>query len=104
MATPVARIGDSCQGICHHGSDDCPHPWTGTIVGGASKSLAENAPIARIGDKVQTNCPHCATGTITGGSSTVLAEGSPCARIGDSIVTPAGKGTIVGSAQTVLVA
>lgn len=103
MSTPVARIGDSVQGICYHGADDCPHPWTGSIVGGSSRSLAEGAPIARLGDKVQTSCPHCGTGTIVGGSSTVIVEGSPAARLGDDIVTPAGRGKIVGSAQSVLV-
>jgi uncharacterized Zn-binding protein involved in type VI secretion len=102
MGQPIARLGDQVQGICHHGKDDCPHSWTGTIVGGASSSLAEGQPIARIGDDCVTSCPHCGKATIVAGSSTVLAEGGGVAHLGDKVVSPGGQGTIVGSASTVI--
>jgi len=104
MGSPAARLGDRVQGICNHGRDDCPHPWTGQIVGGASTVLSEGNATARLGDKTShTGCPHCSEGTITAGSSTVLAEGGGVAHIGDKVITPGGEGSIVGSSQSVIV-
>ena len=102
MGQPVARLGDQVQGICHHGAKDCPHPWTGTIVGGAASDLAEGQSLARIGDHCVTSCPHCGKATIVAGSSTVLAEGGGVAHLGDKVVSPGGQGTIIGSASTVI--
>ena len=101
MGKPVARIGDSVQGICHHGRDDCPHPWTGNITGGSNSVLTDGKPVARIGDECATSCPHCGKATIVAGSSSVLAQ-NPVAHIGDRVVSPGGQGTIVSSGDSVL--
>ena len=103
MGKPAARIGDRVQGICHHGRDDCPHPWSGTIVAGSDTVLTDGKPVARIGDNIATSCPHCGRATIVGGSDSVLAQ-KPIAHIGDRVVSPGGQGTIVGSGETVIVA
>lgn len=101
MGQPVARLGDRVVGRCHHGRDDCPHQWSGTIIGGSDNVITEGNPQARLGDKVQHNCPHCGTGTIIEGSGSVLNQ-QGLAHINDEIITPAGKGRIVGSADSVL--
>ena len=64
----IIRLGDTSS----HG---------GAVVNGASKCLAENAKIARIGDILM--CPLHGPQAIVQGSPNTLAEGPCIARQGD---------------------
>lgn len=79
----IARIGDTCSGICSHPSHIIPLPMIGKIISGSSKTMFEGRGAARIGDVVMTGCGH--TGNIVTGSSALLCEGSPIAKVGDKV-------------------
>lgn len=64
----IVRMGDTSS----HG---------GSVVNGASKSMAENRKIARVGDIL--NCPLHGPQPIAEGSPNSPAEGKPIARNGD---------------------
>jgi hypothetical protein len=95
--TQVARIGDTCQGLCY--AHKTPLSVTATIQDGSSDSLADSIGIARVGDTVLTTCGH--TGTIATGSSTFLVNGIQVARVGDT-TTGQFIGTIISGSEDVL--
>lgn len=79
----IIRLGDSST----HG---------GAVVSAASKSLAENSRIARIGDILL--CPIHGPQPIVQGSPNTLAEGPCIARQGD--VAACGAALISGASKT----
>ena len=85
MARPQARLGDRSD----HG---------GMIVSGASRTLVNGRPVARMGDK--HDCPITGHGTtnIVSGSLDTQAEGRPNARVGDAV--DCGARIITGSPNT----
>jgi uncharacterized Zn-binding protein involved in type VI secretion len=84
MPPPVARVGDSCAGVCF--AHDGPIGVSGTIVSGSPTSTTDGAPTARIGDTAVFSCGH--SGSVVSGASTSTTDGVPTARIGDSVVGP----------------
>lgn len=96
MAKPIARVGDSAEGICyqHHSATH----WTGTIQTGSGDAICEGSAIARVGDTGNTSCGH--TFQITEGSSVFTDQGIPVARQGDAvIVIGGGSGVITGGSS-----
>jgi uncharacterized Zn-binding protein involved in type VI secretion len=85
MAAPLAKMGD----LTSHG---------GVIVSGATRSLLEGAPIARMGDLHACPIPGHAVNPIITGSVTTMVEGAPAARMGD--LTACGAMIIASSATT----
>lgn len=83
MGFPCARMTDTGFGndTCHSSTKT---NVTGTIIQGASKTIANGLPIARMTDIVMRGDGH--SGVIIGGSGTVLAESLPVARMLDSFV------------------
>ena len=83
MSAPVAKLGD----ISSHG---------GVIIGGATRTMVEGAPVARMGD--MHVCPIYGHGVmpIIHGNMTSSAEGMPVARLGDTVACGA---VIIGSAM-----
>lgn len=73
---------------------------TGTIIQGASKTIANGLPIARMTDVVMRGDGHY--GIIIGGSGTVIAEGLPVARMTETFVG-CFSGTIIDGASNVVV-
>ena len=86
MSQPIARRGDGSS----HG---------GIIVSGASRTLCEGKPIARVGDSHV--CPIEGHGTtpIVSGSPKFIVEGRQVARTGS--VTGCGASIIGGAARSV---
>lgn len=100
-----SRIGDTVYGTCYAGdspshSQGGSHDITGTIISGASITLAEGSLIARVGDMILSDCNIMST--IIDGSGTVFVEGIPAARVGDSF-DGTFKGEIVSGCGTVLI-
>ena len=86
MSGPQARLGD----ITSHG---------GVIITGASLTLDNGIPVARMGDLHSCPIPgHGVTPIITG-SLTTITEGKPNARIGD--MTGCGAVIVTGSLNTI---
>ena len=83
-APPVARIGDSCAGVCF--AHDGPVGVVGTIVSGSGTSVTDGSPTARIGDTAVFSCGH--SGVVVSGASTSTTDNIPTARLGDSVVGP----------------
>ncbi len=85
MARSQARLGDKSN----HG---------GVIVTGASRTLVNGKPLARMGDK--HNCPLPGHGVtpIVSGSPYTLTEGKPNARVGDAVAC--GARIVTGSPDT----
>lgn len=81
----IIRLGDTAD----HG---------GAVVTAASKSLAENQRIARIGDIF--NCAIHGPNPIVEGSPNTLCEGPPIARHGDH--TACGAALISGATKTIV--
>ena len=73
---------------------------TGTIIQGASKTIANGMPIARMTDIILRSDGHY--GVIIGGSGTVIAEGLPVARMTESFVG-CFSGVIIGGSTNVIV-
>lgn len=84
----VARMGDQ---VTHN------HVQFGSILSGATRTLAEGMPVARVGDLA--TCPTHGLQPIAGGSATVIVEGHPVARIGDTLVCGATITTGAASVQ-----
>ena len=99
MASPVARIGDTCTGWCsaHNGTI----AMTGTITTGATITFIDSSgkAVARIGDICTGSCGH--TGVINSGAPTVFCEGTDknVARVGDTF-TGTFYGTITSGSPT----
>lgn len=70
MPLPIVRLGDTST----HG---------GAVVTAATRTLAEGAPVARMGDLFA--CPKHGVKPIVGGSTKTLVEGAPVARLGDKV-------------------
>lgn len=83
----VARVGDQ---VTHN------YMQFGAIRTGATHTLIEGSPAARVGDLA--DCPTHGPQPIANGSATVLVEGRPLARLGDTLACGA---TIVSGAGTV---
>jgi uncharacterized Zn-binding protein involved in type VI secretion len=98
-----------------------PHPFVGTIDSGcATNVLIGGKPAATMGSGASNIPPHIPQGgpfqipptnkaTIMKGSATVMIGGKPAARMGDNAITcddvapMAPKGTVMGTAMTVLI-
>ena len=97
MTIGVARIGDRTQGTCF--CHPVPISVGGTIVTGSDDTLADNLPVARLGDTVQADCGH--TGTIVTASDVTVCNNLGVARLGDS-TTGCYVATIVTASSDVL--
>ena len=97
-----SRIGDIGYGTCP-GDGGGSHSTTGTIVAGASISLVEGSPMARINDMIISDCSHSKIGLIIGGSGTVFVEGLPAARVGDAFDGTFSNGTLTSGSGTVII-
>ncbi len=124
MGQPAARVGDMVTATDIHiimvpspggpVPTPLPHPFVGTITGGASTNVViGGSPAAVLGSTVTNNPPHIPAGpgpfqipptnqgTIVKGSATVMINGKPAARVGDTVMTcndpaPLPVGTITG--------
>ena len=85
MARPQARLGDKSS----HG---------GVIVTGASRTLVNGRPAARMGDRHSCPIPGHGVTSIVSGSPDTLTEGKPNARMGDA--TACGARIVTGSLDT----
>ena len=85
MARRQARMGDRST----HG---------GKIVSGASRTLVNGMPVARMGDKHDCPIPGHGTTNIVSGSPDTQTEGRPNARMGDAV--ECGARIITGSPDT----
>ena len=85
MARAQARLGDRSS----HG---------GVIVTGASRTLANGKPAARMGDQHSCPIPGHGVTPIVSGSSDTLTEGKPNARVGDAAAC--GARIVTGSPDT----
>ena len=83
----IARQGDR---VTHN------YVQFGAITMGATRTVVEGAPVARMGDLAL--CPKHGPQPIAGGSATVMVEGQPVARVGDTLACGA---MIIGGATTV---
>ena len=81
-----ARLGDTSN----HG---------GTIITGASRTMVNGLPVARMGDLHSCPIPGHGVTPIFTGSLTTITEGKPNARIGD--VTGCGATIVTGSLDTI---
>lgn len=83
----LARVGDQ---VTHN------HVQFGAILTGATRTLVEGIPAARVGDLA--TCPTHGQQPIASGSATVSIEGQPVARVGDTLACGAiitrGAGTV----------
>jgi uncharacterized Zn-binding protein involved in type VI secretion len=95
MGKPIARVGD--QHTCPMTTGTVPHVG-GPIAGpGATTVLANNMPVALIGDAATCSGPP---DVLVGGSPLVLAENRPVAYFG---ANTAHGGVIVGGSSNVRV-
>ncbi len=85
MARAQARLGDRSS----HG---------GVIVTGASRTLVNGKPAARMGDQHCCPIPGHGVTPIVSGSSDTLTEGKPNARVGDAAAC--GARIVTGSPDT----
>jgi len=87
MPRPQARLGD----LTSHG---------GVIVTGASRTLVNGKPVARMGDLHFCPIPWHGVTPIVSGSASTYTEGKPNARVGDC----AGCGAVIltGSPNTLV--
>jgi uncharacterized Zn-binding protein involved in type VI secretion len=94
---PVARVGDTAEGICYaHGS---PVHWTGQFNIGSGGFTVDGNNAVVIGDTGPTSCGHtfkCITG-----SPIFTGLGIPVGRVTDLvIVIQGGNGTIITGSPT----
>ena len=85
MARPQARLGDKSS----HG---------GVIITGASRTLVNGKPAARMGDRHSCPIPGHGVTSIVSGSPDTVTEGKPNARMGDA--TACGARIVTGSPDT----
>jgi len=83
MGEKFARIDDPTDGVCYHPVHLVPFPTGGKIVGGASKTIIEGKPPARLGDAVLSNCGHY--GYIISATGNIHVEGIRTAVVGDAV-------------------
>lgn len=83
MGISTARLGDRCEGRCHHPSHSSPLTIGGTIITASPNVSVNGLGAARLGDQVETDCGHI--GNIITGDPTVAINNLPSARIGDKV-------------------
>lgn len=76
-----------------------PSSHGGAIITGASKTMVNGIPAARMGDLHVCPIPYHGVTPIVSGSSDTIIEGKPSARVGD--VTACGAAIAAGSPNTV---
>jgi uncharacterized Zn-binding protein involved in type VI secretion len=92
------RVGDQVQGICI-GPGPAPFVFTGNIITGAIKTLANGQMVSITGGLAITNCPTCPIVNVIVGSATVITEGIGTTRQGDQVQGPSAAigNVVVGS-------
>lgn len=131
MGQPAATMGDKIIAVDIHiiliptpggpVPTPLPHPFNGIITSGcATNVMIGGKPAATVGSIAINTPPHIPQGgpfqipptnqgTIFMGSMTVMIGGKPAARMGDTATTcddvapTAPKGTVMGTAMTVMI-
>jgi uncharacterized Zn-binding protein involved in type VI secretion len=98
MSIAKCRVGDQVQGTCIWPGPTVA-PFTGNIITGATKTLANGQMVSVDGAQVMTNCPTCPIVNVVVGSQTVITEGKGTTRQGDQVQGPSSAigNVIVGS-------
>lgn len=101
----VVRTGDTYEGWCDHGVEDCcPHYINGEYVAGSPDTKANGRSIVRVGDETHhTGCPHCSTGVAGGGSANQKCNGNGIHLAGDPVTTGGGVSQNTSSSANVKV-
>ena len=83
MSLPIARVGDSFEGLCER----CEHfPLvTGTIISSPQSAISiDGALVATSGSVCTASCGH--SGTLVGSSAIFSINGKEVGRLGDTII------------------
>ena len=83
MPRGVARLGDLTYGVCNHPVHIVPLPIGGKIITASGSVLANNRPVARLGDTVLADCGH--SSVIITAAMSVATNIRGTARLGDQI-------------------